>query len=96
MALRYSNVFLSIDGKKVKQVSINVAEKAYNEGKQLWLHPCNMKVNNTWQTPMPLCKSEIDNNAFLVGSTFKAMVNDFKFYNCDNERGKYPIFFVEA
>lgn len=87
---------LSISNKKVKQVSIKSAEKAYNDGKQLWLHPCNMRVNNLWQTPMPLNKADVDNNAFTNGSSFKAMVNDYKYYNCDNERGKYPIFFVEV
>lgn len=96
MALRYSNMVLSISGKKAKQVSIKSAEKAYNDGKQLWLHPCNMRVNNPWQSPMPLNKADVDNNAFTNGSSFKAMVNDYKYYNCDNERGKYPIFFVEV
>lgn len=96
MALRYSNKVLSISGKKAKQVNIKFAEKAYNEGKQLWLHPCNMRVDNPWQSPMPLNKADVDNNAFTNGSSFSAMVNDYKYYNCDNERGKYPIFFVEV
>lgn len=96
MALRYSNMVLSISNRKVKQVSIKSAEKAYNDGKQLWLHPCNMRVNNPCQSPMPLNKADVDNNAFTSGSSFSAMVNDYKHYNCDNERGKYPIFFVEV
>lgn len=54
-----------------------------------------MRIDNPWQHPMPLCTSDVENNSFTIGSTFKAMVNDFKYYNCDNERGKYPIFFVE-
>ena len=39
---------------------------------------------------------KIEDNAFTCGSTFKQVVNDFKYYNCDNERGKYPIFFIEV
>ena len=96
MALRYSKETLSISGKKAKQVNIKVAEKAYNEGKQIWLLPCNMRINNPWQHPMPLCTSDVENNAFTIGSTFKEIVNDFKYYNCDNERGKYPSFFIEV
>lgn len=96
MALRYSNKVLSILGKKAKQVNIKSAEKAYNDSKQLWLLPCNMMVDNHWQTPMPLNKADVSNNAFTSGSSFSAMVNDYKYYNCDTERGKYPIFFVEV
>ena len=39
---------------------------------------------------------KFEDNAFTCGSTFRQLVNDFKYYNCDNERGKYPIFFIEA
>lgn len=96
MALRYANQSVSIEGKKAKQVNIKMAEKAYNEGKQLWLLPCNIRINNAWQHPMPLDRKSIEDNAFKCGSTFSQIVNEFKYYNCDNERGKYPIFFVEV
>jgi hypothetical protein len=45
---------------------------------------------------MPFDKKAIEDNAFLMNSTFEDIVNDFRYYNCDNERGKYPIFFVAA
>lgn len=92
MALRYSNETLSISGKKVKQVTIKVAEKAFNEGKQLWLHPCNMRINNPWQSPMPINKEK----TFVGCKSFTSVVEVYKNYNCDNERGKYPILFVEV
>lgn len=92
MALRYSNEILSISGKKVKQVTIKVAEKAFNEGKQLWLHPCNMRINNPWQSPMPINEDK----TFVGCKSFTSVVEVYKNYNCDNERGKYPIFFVEV
>jgi hypothetical protein len=55
-----------------------------------------MRVSNVWQSPMPFNKKAIEDNAFLMNSTFEDIVNDFRYYNCDNERGKYPIFFVAA
>ena len=55
-----------------------------------------MRLNNHWQHPYKISKEQTEGNAFTVGSTFKQMVNDFTYYNCDNERGKYPIFFIEA
>ena len=81
---------------KVVQVTSIKAKKAYEDGKPVWMHPCNMRVNNMWQNPMPTSKKRIEDNAFTSGSTFENVVNDFRFYNCDNERGKYPIFFAPA
>lgn len=99
--LRYSGMtFKMVDSEgvshEVKQVSAPVAKKAYEDNKPVWLHPCNMKVSNPWQNPMPTNKKRIEDNAFTNGSTFENIVNDFRYYNCDNERGKYPIFFVPA
>lgn len=81
---------------KVVQVTSIKAKKAYEDGKPVWMHPCNMRVNNMWQNPMPTSKKRIEDNAFTSGSTFENVVNDFRYDNCDNERGKYPIFFAPA
>lgn len=96
MALRYANEVILMDDKKVRQVTIKKAEKAYDEGKNVWLHSCNMRLNNHWQHPCRISKKQTEDNAFTCGSTFKQVVNDYKYYNCDNERGKYPIFFIEV
>lgn len=96
MGLRYQNEIFSISGQKTKQINKKIAEQAYNNGKQLWILPCNMRINNPWQHPMPLSKKGVEDNAFTMGSSFNDIINDFIYYNCDNERGKYPIFFVEA
>ena len=42
-----------------------------------------------WQGPCMINKRDSD-------ISFENMVNYFTYYNCDNERGKYPIFFVEV
>ncbi len=81
---------------KVKQVTAPMAKKAYENGEPIWMHPCMMRVNNMWQRPFPTSKKHVEDNAFTNGSTFENIVNDFRYYNCDNERGKYPIFFVEV
>lgn len=97
--LRYkNNTFNMTDlegvSHKVMQVTSSKAKKAYESGKPIWLHPCNMRVNNAWQKPMPTSKKRIEDNAFTDRCTFENVVNDFRYYNCDNERGRYPIFFV--
>ena len=99
--LRYSGMrFSLIDcegvSRNVMQVTKGKAKKAYENGEPVWMHPCNMAVRNPWQNPIPISKKRIEDNAFFNGSTFEDIVNDFHYYNCDNERGKYLIFFVPA
>ena len=60
MALRYANEVILMDDKKVRQVTIKKAEKAYNEGKNVWLHSCNMRLNNHWQHPCRISKKQIE------------------------------------
>ena len=55
--------------------------------------------DNMWQRPMPICKNRYP----FVGYTFDQMCDTFdqvcdayKYYNCDNERGKYIHFFIKT
>lgn len=74
---------------KCKQVSKSVAKKAYEQGKNAWIHPCNMRVGNMWHNPLPMNKAVSD-------WTFEEQVVSFEMYNCNSETGQYAIFFVEA
>ena len=87
--LRYQGQNFDFYGKKVKQVNKIAAKKAYERGKTVYLLACNMRPNNMWQGPCMINKRDSD-------ISFENMVNYFTYYNCDNERGKYPIFFVEV
>lgn len=84
--MKYSDQFIQIGNTTVKQVNKVQAKKLYDNGKQIYLHACNMRLNNAWQSPMPLDNSQ--------GEKFSTMVNEFEYYNCCNERGKYSNFFV--
>lgn len=37
-----------------------------------------------------------DANYYAGYSSFDSLVNAFEYYNCDNERGTYSAFYVEA
>lgn len=74
--------------KQMKKITKVTARKLYNEGKEFWITACNMRP-------------EV---GILIGSTsfermadipFDTMVNSFTYYNCDNERGRYPAYYVE-
>lgn len=73
------------------QVNIAKARRLYNEGKTVYMHGCMMRFDNMWQKPCPM---EKEREAWQ-GETFDTRVNAYTYYNCDNERGKYPCFFVK-
>tara|TARA_R110002111_G_scaffold249679_1_gene313686 strand:- start:10029 stop:10301 length:273 start_codon:yes stop_codon:yes gene_type:complete len=83
--MKYKNQNITIDGHEVKQINKVLAEKIYNKGEPIYLHPNNMLLNNIWQNPIRL-----DNK---YGFDFKKFVNNFEYYYCNNQRGKYTIFF---
>ena len=95
--MRYAGEIITLkrNGKvvRVKQVNKTSARKHYDEGKTIYLLACNMRVNNQWQGLCLVNKSDVP-EAFM--QSFDSVVNDFKYYNCDLERGTYPIFFIEV
>lgn len=55
-----------------------------------------MTIGNPWQSPYSTSKERTEGNAWTERCTFDDIVNEFAYYNCDNERGRYPIFFIPA
>ena len=62
----------------------------YNNGKQIWLIPDMIRLNNAWQSPCPI--STKDNGG---DREFDARVNEFVYYNCDRVRGHGVKYFVK-
>lgn len=76
------------DGAQIacKQVTLSAARKVFNAGGTVWLHPCNMALDNIWQAPIGVIKTD--------DVTFEALVNSFKFYTCNSHNGDRVIYFV--
>lgn len=93
--MRYSGEIITLrpSGIRVKQVNKTTARKLYNEGKTIYMHSCNMTLNNPWTSPYDI---NINGRYGLANTSFDSMVLDFQYYNCDAERGKYANFFVEV
>ena len=75
----------------IVQITITKARRLYNEGKAIYLQSCNMRFNNMWQSACPISKSAEQ----WAEQDFDRTVNEYTYYNCDNERGKYPNFFIK-
>ena len=86
--MRYTNEFIKIDNKQVKQINKLTAKKEYNKGNKIYLNACNMRLDNCWSLPISL-----DNKS---GVKFTTILNEYEYYNCCNERGRYANFFIEV
>lgn len=91
--MRYSGMtFIMSDingnGHNVRQVTKSKAKKAYENGGCVWMHPCDMRINNAWQTPYPRDNSD--------GDSFEKVVSEYSYFNCNKDFGRYPIFFIET
>ena len=74
--------------KHMKKITKVTARKLYNEGKEFWITACNMRP----ETGILIGSASFERMADIP---FDTMVDSFTYYNCDNERGRYPAYYVE-
>ena len=84
--MRYTNEFIEIGNKQVKQINKTEAKKVYEQGQDVYLNACNMMLKNSWTRPNYINKKSCEK--------FEAMVNEYEYYNCCSERGKYANYFI--
>ena len=61
----------------------------WEDGKAVKVCPVNMRVNDAWKWSLWATVSKPGE------CEFEAFVNEFEYYNCNNETGRYAKFFVE-
>ena len=68
----------------------NKARKLFNEGCELIIIPCNCSPNGVWLTGFRICKTNLEN------SDFDRLINEFEYYNCNSELGRYTHYYIEG
>lgn len=63
------------------------AKRRYNAGEIIRICACNMSPVNMWSWYYD-CGLE-------TGEEFETVVNAFQYYNCNNETGRYPAYYVK-
>lgn len=76
--------------KNMRQVRRDTAKKEYEKNVTIYLLASNMMFDSVWSNPCSINK-EREN----WGENFDSICNSFRYYNCDAERGKRILFFVE-
>ena len=79
-----------IDGVNYVRVNKAGAKKAFNEGKTIYMLPCKACPRSYWFTFYPVNKNAVD------GASFETVVNNFEFYNCTPQTGKYTAFYIAS
>lgn len=93
--MRYKNKNITLIDNENKecsviQVSKTKAKNAFNNDKNVWLHPALMRLNNVWQKPYCFNKTKYNDNP-----SFDTIINHYRYYNCNSQLGTYPIYFIE-
>ena len=68
----------------------NTARKLFNEGHELIIIPCNCSPNGFWVKGFRICKTNLEN------SDFDRLINEFEYYNCNSELGRYTHYYIEG
>lgn len=69
----------------IEQVQKRTAEKLFNSGETIYIQSSNFHPFGVWSQCI-----EINNKN---GDSFESAVNSFEYYNCNNEAGKYAVFY---
>ena len=84
--------YSSTAGTMMQQVQKRTARKMFHEGEAIYLCSCNMHFDSAWQTPIVISK-EVGKS---LGYTFDQLCDNYEYYNCDSERGRYAHFYVKC
>jgi hypothetical protein len=76
---------------EIQQIRKDTARKLFNAGVSIFMMASNMIFDNVWSVPMQTDKSHLGWH-----QNFDSICNEFKYYNCDCERGYYPRFYVKV
>lgn len=71
----------------VEKITKRIAKRIYEDGGEVYLHPSNMPFDSMWMLPLNISLYSCD------GADFDAILNEYRYYNCDKERGRYIHFF---
>ena len=84
-------------GKNWQRVSKASARKGFNTGKNICICAVNMMpFNSHWAMGYIVNKDGTGDIIMDCDWTFDKLVNNYEWYNCNDETGKYSAFYMEV
>ena len=80
---------IRIDG--YRRINKSVARRLYNAGEDVLFCPCKMRPLSTWGLGIIENKDNWGNKDI----PFDTLVDNYIWYNCGNETGKYVAFYIK-
>ncbi len=74
----------------IKRISKAAARELFANGVEIYLQSSNFYPFGVWQSVHPIQKNEMFEN----GYNFNSLINEFQYYNCCSERGRYIHFYT--
>ena len=84
----YTAEMMCIEG--YRRLDKRVARRLYNEGKTIYMVPCNCSIYGIYTVVIGENKYGYEEDR-----RFDSVVNGFEFYCCNTELGKYPMYFIK-
>ena len=81
-------------GHTFTRVSKTAAKKAYMNGVTIALCPCKLRPGTPWH-PECILRKTPGNDTTETENELNSLLNQFEFYNCTNETGRYTAFYIE-
>lgn len=72
------------------KVSKTTAERLIKEGFTIKLLPCKVRLSNAWVEPLYVDIEMIEK----YSNDFDYLVSQYRYYNCGNELGRYPAYYL--
>ena len=73
------------------RISKSKARKLFVNEEKFYIFPCKVSPLNHWGLGM-----DVECGLWGVGKEFDKFVNEYEYYNCNNELGKYSAFYVKS
>lgn len=85
-------IYEKFNNLRLKKVQKRTALKKLYEGKNIYILPNKIRLNNSWISPA------IINHDYLINhdDDFTSFMNRFEIYNCNSETGYYCKYYIEV
>lgn len=72
----------------LQKVNKSRARKAFNANQPIWITACYMRPETGIRLNSE-CYADLEHD-------FDKIINAFQYYNCTNETGRYPAYYIET
>ena len=77
-------------GRTYKRISKKQARKLFDDGRTIIVVPCKCRLFTGWNLECIIDGYNVEE----PDRTFDKIINMFIYYNCNNELGYYPAFYI--